>query len=48
MKGAAIALSKHHEAALLQNSKTDRDYAVMDAAAPTGHQLHIHVEFLSG
>jgi hypothetical protein len=47
MKGAVVALSKHHEAALLQNSKTDRENAVMDAVALIEHQLHKHADLLS-
>jgi len=43
MKGAVVALSKHHEAALLQ---TDRETAVMEAAALIQHHLHSHAEIL--
>ena len=47
MKGAVVALSKHHEAALIQNSKTDRDNAVMDAVALIEHQWHRHADLLA-
>jgi len=46
MKGAVVALSKHHEAALLQ-SQTDRENAVMDAAALIEHQMHRHADLLA-
>jgi len=44
MKGAVVALSKHHEAALLQ---TDRETAVMEAAALIQHHLHSHADLLA-
>jgi predicted RNase H-like nuclease (RuvC/YqgF family) len=47
MKGAVVALSKHHEAALLQKSKTERETAVMEAAALIQHHLHTHADLLA-
>merc|ERR1719387_3363443 len=41
MKGAVVALSKHHEAALLQKSKTNSENAVMEAAAIIQHQMQL-------
>jgi len=47
LKGAVIALSSHHESALLQASVSTRELAEVDAIATIQHQLHHHADLLA-
>jgi hypothetical protein len=47
LKGAVVALSSHHESALLQASVSNRELAAIDAIAAIQHQLHHHADMLA-
>jgi len=47
LKGAVIALSKHHEAAFLQTSESDQEMAMMKAVVSIQHALSKHADMLA-
>jgi len=47
LKGAVIALSKHHEAAFLQTSQSDQEMAMMKAVVSIQHALKKHADMLA-
>lgn len=48
LKGAVVALAKHHESSFLQTSLSDKERVLMSAAASIDHQLKKHRDLLSG
>jgi len=47
LKGAVIALSKHHESAFLQTSQSDQEMAMMKAVVSIQHALKTHSDMLA-
>jgi len=47
LKGAVVALSKHHEAAFLQSSESDQEMAMLTAIVTIQHALKIHAHMLA-